>query len=117
MESLECFGNRLTSLDISKNSALEELRCFSNQLTSLDLSKNSALAWIECNNNRLTSLDVSRNAALQCLVFNFNPGDGISRFPLKVWFTPTEYPSYLLTHGKWAWNGNVITPEYTYMTK
>ena len=57
----------LTSLDVSKNTALSELYCFGNQLTSLDVSKNTALTVLRCFNNQLTSLDVSNNTALTYL--------------------------------------------------
>ena len=40
---LYCSYNQLTSLDVSKNVALEIFWCYENQLTSLDLSKNTAL--------------------------------------------------------------------------
>ena len=43
LERLNCAYNKLTSLDVSKNTALTKLDCFSNQLTSLDVSKNTAL--------------------------------------------------------------------------
>lgn len=59
--------NRLTSLDISKNSNLKWLDCSSNQLTSLDVSNNSELDNLYCGSNQLTSLDVSNNPEL----FNF----------------------------------------------
>ena len=58
------YNNQLTSLDVSKNTALTELWCDDNQLTSLDVSKNTALTYLSCDNNQLTSLDVSKNTAL-----------------------------------------------------
>ncbi|MBQ7003142.1 MAG: leucine-rich repeat domain-containing protein, partial [Oscillospiraceae bacterium] len=61
---LDCYGNQLKSLDVSKNSALTHLYCHSNQLTSLDVSKNTALTDLYCASNQLTSLDVSENTAL-----------------------------------------------------
>ena len=64
---LECRGNQLTSLDVSKNTALQGLGCNENQLTSLDLSKNTALTVLYCNENQLTSLDVSGCTALTIL--------------------------------------------------
>ena len=70
---LSCWDNRLTSLDISKNTALKELYCFTNQLTSLDVSKNTALTNLECGTNQLTSLDVSKNTALKELYCGNNP--------------------------------------------
>lgn len=54
----------LTTLDISKNTALTKLECRYNQLTTLDLSKNTALTELYCESNKLTTLDVSKNIAL-----------------------------------------------------
>lgn len=64
LESLTCWGNRLTALDVSKNKALEELMCYSNRIESLDVSGCPALRTLYCRENRLTTLDVGRNAAL-----------------------------------------------------
>ena len=47
--------------------ALLTLKCYNNSLTTLDLSKNKALELLYCNNNQLTSLDVSNNKALKIL--------------------------------------------------
>jgi Leucine-rich repeat (LRR) protein len=67
LESLDCWSNQLTSLDISNNTALSYLDCWSNQLTSLDLSNNTALSYLTCGGNQLTSLDVIANTALETL--------------------------------------------------
>ena len=72
LENLNCSWNELTSLDVSKNTALTELVCDYNQLTALDVSKNTALTHLECNNNQLTSLDVSKNTALTKLLCRDN---------------------------------------------
>ena len=64
LTEFSCYGNQLTSLDISKNTALTELSCGNNQLTSLDVSKNTALKELQCHYNQLTSIDVSKNTAL-----------------------------------------------------
>ena len=69
---LDCGGNQLTSLDVSKNTALEYLSCGQNQLTALDVSKNTTLWDLDCNNNQLTALDVSKNTALTDLDCRFN---------------------------------------------
>ena len=61
---LNCSDNQLTSLDVSKNTALTELSCWGNQLTSLDVSKNTVLTNLQCDENELTGLDVSKNTAL-----------------------------------------------------
>ena len=72
LTSLNCEGNPLTSLDVSKNTALTELYCSYNKLTSLDVSKNTALTLFDCSNNQLTSLDVSKNTALTELDCSYN---------------------------------------------
>lgn len=69
LNHLSCNSNAgLTSLDVSKNTSLTELNCGNcTGLTSLDVSKNTALTYLECGNTGLTSLDVSKNAALTIL--------------------------------------------------
>lgn len=57
----------MTSLDVSKNTALGNLQCNDNQLTSLDVSNNTELITLLCQNNQLTSLDVSKNQKLTTL--------------------------------------------------
>lgn len=64
---LDCMGNQLTTLDVSKNIALTELFCGDNHLTSLDVSRNPNLKILECSYNKLTSLDVSKNTNLKWL--------------------------------------------------
>jgi len=61
---IRCDGNRLTDLDVSKNTALTSLECRFNQLTSLDVSKNTKLSRLIVQGNQLTSMDVSNNTAL-----------------------------------------------------
>ena len=67
LESLDCADNQLTTLDVSQNTALESLDCADNQLTTLDVSRNTALKSLDCAKNQLTTLDVSRNTALESL--------------------------------------------------
>lgn len=69
---LMCDQNKLTSLDVSKNTALTQLICFDNQLTSLDVSKNTVLGLLHCTDNQLTSLDVSKNTNLETLLCQNN---------------------------------------------
>ena len=64
IKRLDCGYNNLTSLDVSKNTALTELNCSGNNLTSLDVSKNTALTDLFCRENNLTSLNVSGCTAL-----------------------------------------------------
>ena len=99
LEYLNCVGNGITNLDLSKNVALTYLNCAQdgrglyNQLTSLDLSKNTALAelhceytklksliisnctkltWITCQANELTKLDLSNNTELTTIACYYN---------------------------------------------
>ncbi len=93
LKELYCFANKLTALDVSKNTALEYLNCYSNKIPALDVSKNTALKHLDCGSNKiekldvsslsgleylncyrneLTSLDVSKNAALQVLFCQMN---------------------------------------------
>ena len=72
LKNLTCDRNNLTSLDVSKNTALEYLNCDRNNLTSLDVSKNIALENLFCDSNNLTSLDVSKNMALKVLACQYN---------------------------------------------
>ena len=60
-------SNRLTSLDLSKNTTLTTLECNSNKLTSLDLSSNTALDFVYCESNQLLTLDISNNPSLRGL--------------------------------------------------
>ena len=67
LRMLNCYGNSLTSLDLSHNKALQVLYCGVNSLTSLDLSHNRALRTLNVECNRLTALDLSNNIAIQSL--------------------------------------------------
>ena len=73
LEYLACYGTQLTSLDFSKNIALKHLYCGNNpQLASLDLSKNTVFTYLSCHDDQLTSLDLSKNTALTYLFCNSN---------------------------------------------
>lgn len=69
---LSCDDNKLTALDVSKNTVLEVLHCDRNDLTSLDLSKNTALTTLRCEYNELTVLEISKNTALIELQCGYN---------------------------------------------
>ena len=72
LNNLWCAENKLTALDVSKNTALTDLYCSSSQLTTLDVSKNTALTDLDCGRNQLTTLDVSKNTALTYLSCGYN---------------------------------------------
>ena len=67
LQTLDCYSNQLTSLDLSANTALTTLNCGNNWLTSLNVSANTALTNLDCYNNELTSLALSANTALTSL--------------------------------------------------
>src|SRR5574344_24605 len=69
---LACYDNQLTLLDVSKNTELTVLYCAYDQLTSLDVSANTSLTTLFCYHNRFTSLDVSKNTKLMYLVCSLN---------------------------------------------
>jgi len=72
LKSLSVENNLLTSLDVSKNVALYSLGIENNHIVSLDLSKNVALKYLGTENNKMTSLDVSKNVALDELIIENN---------------------------------------------
>ena len=67
LNTLYCFNNQLTSLDVSTCAALNALFCFNNQLISLDISTCAAIYVLDCSNNNLTSLNISTCAMLSDL--------------------------------------------------
>ena len=67
LETLKCWDNELTGLDLSKNTALKDLQCSNSKLQSLDLSQNTNLTQLYCGRNPLTTLDLSKNAKLKVL--------------------------------------------------
>ena len=80
MTQLACHGNQLTSLDLSKNTAILSLGCSKNKLNSLDLGNNTTIKYLNCNSNLLTNLDLSNNTAITTLWCNWNQ---LSRFNLN----------------------------------
>lgn len=61
---LDCSYNKLTSIDVTKNTTLTFIKCNSNQLTALDIYNNTALTFLDCSQNLITSLDITKNTAL-----------------------------------------------------
>lgn len=73
LETLKCWDNELTALDVSKNTELTRLYCRSNRLAALDVTQNKNLEELDCESDsllsymKLTKLDVSQNKALKKL--------------------------------------------------
>ena len=87
LEFLECSGNELTELDVSRNARLTVLDCGYNLLTTLDVSRNSELRDLSCIFNHISSLDVSKNKELTDLSVsgNFLTELNVSHNPALKW--------------------------------
>ncbi|KAK3582387.1 hypothetical protein CHS0354_023931 [Potamilus streckersoni] len=72
LTTLNCIGNQLKTLDVSKNVNLTRLDCSVNQLQTLDVSKNVNLTGLDCYINQLQTLDVSKNVNLTTLYCSDN---------------------------------------------
>ena len=72
VEVLNFWNNKVTTVDISKNKALQVLYCHKNQLSTLDVSNNTALFQLWCHQNRLSTLDVTKNTELTSLYCDEN---------------------------------------------
>ena len=72
LEQLDCTANQLSKLDVSKNKKLVLLSCVSNQLSKLDVRKNTKLLYLYCGGNQLSQLDVSKNKKLVNLFCDTN---------------------------------------------
>lgn len=77
LKDLNCSKNKLTSLDISKNTALTFLYCDSNQISRLDVSQNTALTNLVCDYNQISSLDITKNTGLTYLSCSHNQITGL----------------------------------------
>ena len=58
--SLECFGNKLTKLELGEQHCLEELYCYKNLLTELDFSGCDNLKKVMCKGNLIKGEATSR---------------------------------------------------------
>ncbi len=72
LSDLSCWGNQLTTLDVSQNTNLIQLDCSGNPLTSLNVTGLTALLYLYTDFCQLTSLDVSTNISLDELDFEVN---------------------------------------------
>ncbi|MCR4671568.1 MAG: S-layer homology domain-containing protein [Saccharofermentans sp.] len=67
LEELWIRGNALSKLDLSNNKALKKLSCGESNLTSLNVADFTKLEDIDCFNSKLTSIDISGCTALKDL--------------------------------------------------
>ena len=64
---LNCTDNKLSKLEMTNNPSLEVLLCHRNYISAIDLSKNSSLKVLGCDSNRLSNFDLSKNPMLMVL--------------------------------------------------
>ena len=72
LKTLSCAYNKLSALDVTKNTALETLYCQDNSLTSLDLTQNTKLRQLSCSTNKLSVLDLRSCPALETVYAHYN---------------------------------------------
>lgn len=72
LKRLDCYGNEITKLDLSKNTEITFLNCSDNKIETLDLSNNPNLFSVSCDNNKLTSLKLGDKPSLRDLYCNDN---------------------------------------------
>jgi len=66
---LDCSQNFfLKKLDLRNNTALTYLDCVGSEISELNLNANTALTYLQCSYNKLTNLDLSNNPALTDLI-------------------------------------------------
>lgn len=67
LRRLDCSGNGIASLNLTRSIYLQELDCSDNQLIALDLEGLRSLNVLDCRNNLLTLLDLGSLGGLQLL--------------------------------------------------
>lgn len=65
LQTLNCYKNKLSALDVSKNKKLETLYCYDNEIKILNVSNNKNLINLGCRGNKLVELDLSQNKKLK----------------------------------------------------
>ncbi len=90
--SLDCSSNMIASLDVSRNSALETICCSRNSMRYLSVSECWSLISLDCKDNELTSLDISWCSQLDDL----SCGSNSSLKVLDITSTPL-IRNYILT--------------------
>ncbi len=73
ISALYCTNNKISRLDLSKNTLLIYLYCNDNALTELDVSNNLVLQRISISSNQIETIGVSKNASLTVLICDNNP--------------------------------------------
>lgn len=74
LKELWCMNNKITELDVSRNTLLQTLICANNRIGSLNVNNCAVLSKLNCSYNRLKELDVS-----DCITLRFLRTDGNMR--------------------------------------
>lgn len=96
LTTLNCNGNKLTTLNVSALTKLTDLACSTNKLTELDLSALTNLTKLNCKSNLLTTLNVLPLTKLTSLVCSSNKLTTLDVSPLTA-LTNLECESNELT--------------------
>ncbi len=95
---LGCNDNPISTLDVSKNTKLEEIHCCNTDIATLDLSKNVSLVTLSANKMpQLSSLDISTCTLLESLdvgetlLTSMDLSDKISLISFKASGSKLEY--------------------------
>ena len=78
--TLDLGYNNLSSIDLSKNTALTDLDLYNNKISNIDLSKNTNLTRLSLAYNNLSNIDLSKNTSLTGLYLS---GNNISSIDLS----------------------------------
>lgn len=66
LETLNCYNNSLTTIDLTKNLNLISLNCVKNSLTSLNVDANIKLKSLDFNENQgISAINLTKNVALE----------------------------------------------------
>jgi hypothetical protein len=79
LTKLICSGNKLTTLDLSKNLALEFLDCKNNSIEHLNISQNQFLIEAKIYNNQISNISLTGNVNLVHLSARNNPFKTLER--------------------------------------
>ena len=72
LDYLKCFGNSLTSLDISENLNLNWVECWNNSISNLNIDGLTNLNHLDCSFNQLSIIDLTNNDAIEEIWCNNN---------------------------------------------
>lgn len=72
LKRLDCYGNAIHKINLTKNTELSFLNCSNNKIRELDLSNNPNLFLVSCDSNKITSLKLGSKPKLTELYCNVN---------------------------------------------